>query len=233
MGIPKCTVYRIFGLSIPIPNAFVATSTGTRLALKSAAFSRFCACHLSASRDAGGLPEYMVTSAPVACCTIRRGILHPVGTSLDRGNEYDTRSRFGARRPVELRPWQPEFTGQCVHYAPQCRRGFLDRGGAYDFKANFGTVERLGGGSTRPSGSCLIPKSASISLRTAREAVPVRARSGGGRNSRSAPSLLRLFARFRYAGRKSCPHSDTQCASSTTARLINAHSTSARSAVRN
>ena len=63
------------------------------------------------------------------------------------------------------------------------------------------------------------PRSASISLSTAREVVPVRARSGGGCASRSAPSLRKLFDRLRCAGRKSCPHSETQCASSMTAKL--------------
>ena len=38
---PACTVYRMFGLSIPMPNALVATSMGTALALKSAAAFAF------------------------------------------------------------------------------------------------------------------------------------------------------------------------------------------------
>ena len=83
---PKYTVYLMFGLSIPIPNALVATSTGTRLFLNRAALSLFSVSHLLLSIPlVGGRPEYKVTSVPVAFCTTSRASVRPCTRALTVG----------------------------------------------------------------------------------------------------------------------------------------------------
>eukprot|EP00955_Chlamydomonas_euryale_P036277 350390-Chlamydomonas_euryale.AAC.2 len=71
------------------------------------------------------------------------------------------------------------------------------------------TCERGGGAPPPRPGAAPSLSFAAISHRTAGVAVAVSAMTGTqGRSARSDPSR-------RYSGRKSCPHSDTQCASST------------------
>ena len=64
-------------------------------------------------------------------------------------------------------------------------------------------------------------------FKTALEAVPVRAIKGGGIPDLSFANFFKFSLRFKYEGLKSCPHSDTQCASSITAKFIKEFSTSA------
>ena len=83
---PKCTVYLMFGLSIPIPNALVATSKGTLLFLNRTALSLFSVSHLSpASIPLGGRPEYNVTSVSVAFCATSRASVRPCTRALAVG----------------------------------------------------------------------------------------------------------------------------------------------------
>ena len=77
-----------------------------------------------------------------------------------------------------------------------------------------------------------MPRSRSISLRTASDAVPVNARMQG-EPWRVFSRLRHVLARFRYDVLKSWPHSETQWASSIAQTGITLHEHSLRSASRN
>ena len=88
------------------------------------------------------------------------------------------------------------------------------------------SIEKTSSGRSKLSGLTIaspssksISKSAITSRSTDLDAVAVKASNGGGEPSTSEHVSRKRRQRLRYEGRKSCPHSDTQCASSTTARL--------------
>ena len=66
------------------------------------------------------------------------------------------------------------------------------------------------------------PKSIIMSFNTVLEAVPVKAIIVGFLFTVDLQKRLIFVGNCRYAGLKSCPHSDTQWASSITAKLIKA-----------